>query len=253
MNSLPLLSTITDPIKVSDLKQPQLRELQQALAQLGYPVGEIDGFYGRRTATAWSEFKEDEYQGDPELIGPGSVALLKVRLPKSGGRIHDFSTKEGTVEAIKWECDQHGIGLAHQKAYVLATVEHETAGTFRPIAEYGKGKGRSYGNPDPVTGRVYYGRGYVQLTWKRNYEKYSRILGVDLVSNPDKVMEPNLALFILVHGFKTGAFTGRRITDYINRERVDYRNARRCINGMDRADDIADLARKWETRIIKNI
>ena len=80
MNTLPILSTITDATKVADLKQPQLRELQQALAQLGYPVGEIDGLYGRRTATAWSEFKEDEYQGDPELIGPGSIGKLKKRL-----------------------------------------------------------------------------------------------------------------------------------------------------------------------------
>ena len=249
MPTLPLLSTITDAIKVADLKRPQIRELQQALAQLGYPVGNIDGLYGRRTATAWSEFKEDEYQGDPELIGPGSVALLKVRLPKNGGRIHDFSTKAGTVEAIKWECDQHGLSLSQQKAYVLATTEWETAHTFKPVREaYWLSEDWRRKN---LRYYPYYGRGYVQLTWRANYDKYSKIIGTDLVNNPDKVMEPNLSLFILVHGFKTGTFTGRRITDYINRERTDYRNARRCINGTDKASEIAQLALAWERTLKK--
>lgn len=63
-----------------------------------------------------------------------------------------------------------------QISYVLATVRHETAGTYLPIAEYGKGEGKPYGNPDPLTGKIYYGRGYVQLTWKENYERFSRIL-----------------------------------------------------------------------------
>jgi hypothetical protein len=56
-------------------------------------------------------------------------------------------------------------------AYVLATAFHETARTMQPIEEYGKGKGKSYGAPDPQTGQTYYGRGYVQLTWKENYQK----------------------------------------------------------------------------------
>ena len=54
-------------------------------------------------------------------------------------------------------------------AYVLATAYHETAATMQPIAEYGKGKGKAYCKPDPVTKQTYSGRGYVQLTWKDNY------------------------------------------------------------------------------------
>ena len=69
---------------------------------------------------------------------------------------------------------------------------------------------------------------------------------IPLKDRPDLAMEPNVALFILVHGFKTGSFTGRKITDYINGYRTDYLNARRCINGMDKARKIAELAKKYD-------
>src|SRR5271156_4227917 len=54
-------------------------------------------------------------------------------------------------------------------AYALATIMWEADRTFQPIPENGRGKGHSYGIPDPITGQTYYGRGYVQLTWKANY------------------------------------------------------------------------------------
>ena len=47
-----------------------------------------------------------------------------------------------------------------------------------PIEEYGKGAGKSYGQPDPDTGETYYGRGFVQLTWRENYAKASKILSL---------------------------------------------------------------------------
>jgi predicted chitinase len=126
---------------------------------------------------------------------------------------------------------------------VLATVEWETAQTFKPVREafwlneeWRRQNLRYY---------PYYGRGYVQLTWRNNYAKYSQILGVDLVEKPDLAMDNNIALFVLVHGFKTGTFTGRKITEFINTHQADFVNARRCINGRDRAHDIAQLAEKY--------
>ena len=47
----------------------------------------------------------------------------------------DFSTKEATIAAIKSACGSQGIGLKAQIAYVLATVDHETAHTFKPVRE----------------------------------------------------------------------------------------------------------------------
>ncbi len=221
---------------LDSLEAAQIKELQSALNRLGYQSGPVDGLVGTMTMTAWSEFKDDIFQSDSELVGPGSLVILKDKLDEIGaGKIHDFSTKAGTIEAIKYECNSLGIGLKTQIAYVLATVEHETARTFQPVREaFWLTEEQRRTNPIIRRYYPYYGRGYVQLTWEFNYKKYSRVLGVDLVNNPDLAMNPNIALFILVHGFKTGVFTGRKITDYINEAQTDFVRARRCINGSDK-------------------
>jgi len=64
-------------------------------------------------------------------------------------------------------------------AYVLATAAHETGFAMQPVNEVGRGHGRKYGAPDPETGNVYYGRGYVQLTWKANYKRQDAKLGLN--------------------------------------------------------------------------
>src|SRR4030095_3263062 len=64
-------------------------------------------------------------------------------------------------------------------ADILATTSHETAHTMAPIAEYGKGSGKPYGQRDPETGQASYGRGYVQLTWRENYERQDTKLGLN--------------------------------------------------------------------------
>lgn len=238
------LNSISGPLSLEELSEAQLSELQVALSCLGYPVGDIDGMMGPRTRNAWAEFKTDVFEGNPTLIGPESVAAMSGLLEGvDNTAADDLSTREGTIKAIIRECHAQGIGLNTQIAYVLATVQWETAQTFKPVRE-------SFRQTEEWRKKnfryfPYYGRGYVQITWKDNYEKYGRLLGVDLVNNPDLALEPRNALFILVHGFKTGAFTGRKISDYIDRGQTDFINARRCINGRDHAEDIARLAQKF--------
>jgi len=120
-------------------------------------------------------------------------------------------------------------------SYILATVEHETARTFQPVEEWGHGRERPYGT-------IYYGRGYCQLTWKVNYARFGRLLGVDLVGHPERVLEPDIAATILFRGMVEGLYTGRKLADFIVGERCDYLNARRVVNSLDRASHIADLA-----------
>ena len=239
------LLKITSPKPLNELSEDQLKEVQKALTGLGYPVGAIDGLIGPKTRTAWAEFKTDIFEGNPEFIGPDAIEQLQgmLKTDTSSGKVHDFSTKQGTIDAISWECQAQGIGLNTQMAYVIATTEWETAKTFKPVREafwlsesWRKKNLRYY---------PYYGRGFVQLTWKNNYQKYSDLLGADMVKNPDLAMDSNVALFVLVHGFKTGTFTTRKITDYININKTDFLNARRCINGMDQASKIAALATKY--------
>jgi predicted chitinase len=245
------LVTVGDVLPLDQLGESQLAELQRALSLLGYPVGDIDGLIGPRTRTAWAEFKTDVFQGNPSLIGSGSVQALQAKLdiisPQLDGRLTDSSSKAEVIEAIKQECKAQGIGLNTQIAYVLATTEWETAQTFKPVREaFWKSEDWRREN---FRYYPYYGRGYVQLTWEGNYRKFSTILGIDLVGNPDLAMNPNIALFILVYGFKIGAFTGRKITDYITAQNTDFYNARRGINGLNRAGEIAALAERYLSQL----
>jgi len=134
-------------------------------------------------------------------------------------------------------------------AYMLATTYHETAQTFQPIEEIGKGRGRPYGTPDATTGQTYYGRGFVQLTWKRNYQTFTDLLGVDLVNQPELALEPDTAYKIMSVGMAKGLFTGKKLPDYINDQQCDYVNARRIINALDKADQIAGYAQKFEAML----
>ena len=237
------LLAITEATPLDQLDEMQISELQIALSQLGYPVGDIDGLLGPKTRNAWAEFITDEVAGKPYFIDLTAVKALQGKLDELGeGQGYDFSSKEGITEAIKSQCAAQKIGLKSQMAYVLATAEWETNKTFKPVKEaYWLSEDWRREN---LRYYPYYGRGYVQLTWKNNYAKYSQILGVDLINNPDLAMDHDIALFVLVHGFKTGTFTGRKITDYINEGGADFINARRCINGTDHAHDIARLAEK---------
>ena len=93
---------------------------------------------------------------------------------------------------------------------------------------------------------LYYGRGYVQLTWFDNFKKASEKLKHDFLNNPDDVMQIEHATNILLLGMKDGWFTGRKLSDYINQSKKDYLNARRIINGMDKTSLIAGYAETFE-------
>lgn len=153
----------------------------------------------------------------------------------------------GDTQLIISECEKQGLSL-WETAYVLATAYHETAHTMKPVREYG---GETY-----LKSKKYYpyvGMGYVQLTWKRNYEKASRVFGVDFVKNPKLLLEPKYAVQILVYGMKEGWFTGKSLKDYIDNIDEDYKedlrefsNARRIVNGTDKQVEIGELAIKYE-------
>src|SRR5262245_37421825 len=236
---------------IKDLNVDQLNELQIALNLLGYPSGDIDGKYGPKTRNAWAEFIADFRLDDPGSINAESVSKLQQVLDE-GKPVHanDLSTKDGTITAIKSECMRQGISLKNQIAYVLATVDHETNHTFKPVTEaYWLPNPDAYLKQHHADYYPYYGRGYVQLTWKKNYEKYGQLLSKDLAGHPALALDPEIALFVLMHGFKTGTFTGRKISDYIDAQKQDFCDARRCINGTDKAAEIAAIAEQYLAKL----
>lgn len=147
--------------------------------------------------------------------------------------------------------DEFRISDDRWRAYMLATSYHETAKTMQPIEEYGKGRGRKYGkkikhNGEPYTwpDKIYYGRGDVQLTWYENYEKMGELLGIPLLENPDMALEPEISAKIMIEGMTKGLsnrgdFTGLSLENYFNSYTDDPVNARRIINGLDKAKLIA--------------
>jgi len=130
----------------------------------------------------------------------------------------------------------------NQISYLLATTKHEVANTYTPITEYSDTHCVNYDG-----GCTYKGRGYVQLTHKYNYEAMSPITGVDLVTEPEKALEPDIAYTVMSYGSFHGIFTSRKLGDYIKEDLTDYYNARRVINGVDKASLIKGYAEKFET------
>lgn len=181
-----------------------------------------------------------------------------------------FGLKQSQVDAINHivqKMDDDKSITYPQGAYILATIWHETATTMLPIAEYGKGKGRPYGTwyknskgelysfKDGSRNSVYlqiecphlfYGRGETQNTWYTNYEKLSKVFGVDFLNNPDLLLTQEWSTPVTIYSMKTGLYTGKKLSDYICQSKKDYVNARRIINGADKAQLIAGYADLFE-------
>ena len=130
-------------------------------------------------------------------------------------------------------------------AYALATVFHETAYTMEPIEEYGRGSGKPYGEAVGPHHECYYGRGYPQLTWEENYIKAEKFLAeryalnVPMHEYPHRMLEHEPSALVLYDGSIFGWFTGVGLPDFFNSNDEDPVNARKVINGLDKADLIA--------------
>lgn len=155
------------------------------------------------------------------------------------------------MNAILDEWEAQGLYDARHLAYMMATCYWETARTMQPIEEYGKGKGRPYGTNTKHSGvkyegsNLYYGRGFVQLTWYENYELMGRLLGIDLLNKPELALDMTISVKILFEGMMKGSssfgdFTGKCLEMYFNDTKSDAIGARKIINGQDRAQQIAD-------------
>jgi hypothetical protein len=149
----------------------------------------------------------------------------------------------GDTQLILAECERRDV-LRNQAAYILATAKWETAHTMEPVVE-------AYWLSEDWRSRnlryyPWHGRGYVQLTWERNYLRAGKALDVDLTTDPDRAKDPKYAVPILVVGMLEGWFTGKKLSDYVTLQKSDFVGARRIVNGTDKAQQIADLARDYD-------
>src|SRR5215204_3987276 len=138
------------------------------------------------------------------------------------------------------------------QAYLLGTIKHEVGNTCQPIKERGgedyfirrywtnKKRRMALGNLSPEDAVRFSGHGYVQCTGRGNFITFGRILGIDLVNNPELALEHDNAYKIASIGMRRGKFTGRAFRHYINDTGCDFYKARKIINGFDQATLIAN-------------
>lgn len=190
----------------------------------------------------------------------------RIFIDEVGRSLFSSRITQSQIEGIKFKLDafdKFQISDVRWRAYMLATSFHETARTMQPIEEYGKGRDRPYGqkirhdrkrytHPD----KLYYGRGDVQLTWYENYEIMGKLLGIPLLEQPELALVPEISAKIMIEGMTNGIsnrgdFTGVSLETYFNSTKDDPINARRIINGLDKANLIATYHNKFLTAIRK--
>lgn len=220
-------------------------------ADLGFlkkPVENVKNFIGG-TLNKISEFIA------PPVYGDNGDQLTTARRPvveskKIDTRLDEAKDLKGVpsdvVANITSALKEQGIYSPQTLAYALATIKHETAGTYRPVNEgfYVDEKGNlapgTTGRAEALKrgydgGEDYYGRGYIQLTGASNYQKYADALGVDLVNNPDLANDPTIAAKILALYFKD-----RGTADLVNQGKAV--DARGTINADNKGNSIAKMA-----------
>lgn len=181
-----------------------------------------------------------------------------VRASLFGGKLSQDQVSG--IEAILAAWNRSGDGDDRKLAYLLGTAKHETANTMQPITEYGQRSyfnkyepgtkiGKALGNTKPGDGYLYRGRGWVMITGRSNYRNAGLKLDTPLLDNPDLALDHIVSGMALVRGSLEGWYTGKKLGDYINSAKIDYINARRVINGTDKAALIAGYAEKFETAI----
>lgn len=241
-----LIIPLTELKKDIDL----LKQIQIRLRDLGlytYGANDPDGAWGPKTEQGIEKFCDAVHLNNFEtgLFGPSFAKALIQTISVGPINPSDFGVpnwwqggnKDALAKAVAKEGAKQGVVDRNQLCYIMATIQHETAHTYQPIAEYG-GRSQKY--------TPYYGRGYVQLTHRYNYQAYKTKLGEDFVSYPNKVMEPANSLFIIIDSMKNGVFTGLKLGNFIAGNSVDFVRARKIVNGWDKADLIAGYARGWQ-------
>ena len=208
---------------------PEVEQLQNALKSMGFNPGKVDGIFGLATEAAVIAFQRGRGLLPDGIAGPKTLAVLgldfggseepgswmKVLTPELVAEMFPFTQMDNIQQNLpiilrsltKYELTDKGIVLM-----ALATIRAETE-SFMPISE---GRSRfntspgghpfdlydhrsDLGNQGQPDGEKYRGRGFVQLTGRANYTRFSQVLGMGskLVSDPELANDPSIAADLL--------------------------------------------------------
>ena len=225
----------TDAILRKGASGPEVRLLQQRLLKLGHFQGTVDDYFGESTEAAVIKFQTSKGLQADGIVGPGTKELLdgtkaiSSTRPSVTGRVTVDVVKQmfpsapvdniyANLPGILRALEDAGLSDKDMVLMALVTINFETAGTFAPITELksrfnSSPDGRPFdlydnrkdmGNTGPPDGERFKGRGYIQLTGRRNYEKYSELIGVkgSLTASPDLANDPAIAAKIFAQYLK---------------------------------------------------
>ena len=201
---------------------------------------------------SWMDKVADEARENPTLLAERLIAAVPNDMTFTGTTRRENARI--AIPLLLHYCGAYKVSSLDHIAYIMATVSHESA--FAPVAEIGpkdyfqRYEGRlNLGNTQTGDGYRFRGRGYVQITGRRNYALFAKVLGIDLVNNPDLALVPDTAAHICVKGMAEGLFTGRKLSDYDRPTGYDFVGARAIVNDQDKADLIASYARHYRTAL----
>jgi len=186
-----------------------------------------------------------------------------VRKSLFGGRLSQ-SQVDGMNDMLNaWE--SAGYTDLRWLAYIFGGVYHEVgrrmvpvregfattdAGARAAVAKLFKAGRISRNYALPVNGVSYYGRGRIQNTHLANYQKLEKRFGYPFVKNPDLLLDSKIDANVTIRGHVEGIWTGKKLGDYFNATKADWVNARRIVNGTDKAQTIAGYARTFHGALV---
>jgi hypothetical protein len=222
----PLAFRVPDRSIPSD--RPRTTPLEAALIASSLLVGAAIALYGPSlqptAATPRHASSPARSVAGPTAAGASKVAV-SASLPAPPGNVlaalgasqlflSSRSLQTGLSSLVSaWQ--KRGDGDMKKLAYILATVDYETSGSFKPLLEKTASAADNY-----------YGRGYVPMEFKGNYIIIGKDLGVDLVDNPDLALNPDIAAEVTIDIMMRGLATGHRLGDYFSATKSDWVGAR---------------------------
>lgn len=201
-------------------------------------------------------------EAEPRAPAPLDRAKFFAYLRSAKAPMFGTSLSRSQVAGIEGILDAFtvtGDGRDKTLAYGLATARREVGAGMVPVREgfcrtdaaarayvakhY---PNKDYGKPAGPWGHVYYGRGFVQLTWFDNYDAEG------IAADPDRALDPAFAAELMFAGLLDGRWNGqgKGIAFYLPAGGPDdLKNARRTVNLTDHWQEVADFHRQFMAAI----
>lgn len=188
----------------------------------------------------------------------------KTEFPNSLKKVIQFASKDKKINSInhlayllataKVESDYSLERWESDYVCGKAGVKYKDKPCTSAINYYCSTKGgkQNYcdGKPKDKRGLPYFGRGLIQITWKENYEKYGKKIGVDLVNNPEKIFIPENSYNVAVAYLTDKRGSSKKSTfDWVDENNLTQ--ARKSVNGGTKAINEVNTAYGFWKDILK--